>query len=83
MLFDHHAADLNLDSSYLRTGQALAVRTNRSLVGALRADVSLHALLRSLFHQHQLHLSDVYCLCGDNTGYIFLKNDGFVFYQTK
>jgi len=43
----------------------------------------LHALLRSLFHQHKLHLSDVYRLCRNNAGYIFLKNDGFVFYQTK
>ena len=47
--------------------------------------VELHSaeggpLLRSLFHQHELHLSDVYCLCSNHTGYIFLKNDGFVFY---
>ena len=32
---------------------------------------------------HKLHLSDVYRLCRNNAGYIFLKNDGSVFYHTK
>src|SRR4051794_20160250 len=40
-------------------------------------------LVRSAFHQHKFHLSDVYCFCRNYSGRVFLKNDGLVFYEGK
>ena len=36
-----------------------------------------------MFHQHKIHLSDVYGFCGNYSGRVFLKNDGLVFYESK
>ena len=66
--------DYVLYTSYERQVEALAM---------LRATYSSIPLVRSTFHQHKFHLSDVHGLCGNHSGCVFLKNDGLVFYESK
>src|SRR5215213_5209035 len=40
-------------------------------------------LVRSTFHQHEFHLSNVYGFCGNYSGCVFLKNDRLVFYESE
>ena len=48
-----------------------------------RTAYSLIPLVRSTFHQHKFHFSDVYGFCGNHSGRVFLKNDGLVFYESE